>query len=340
MYLNFTVNPYEVERTKRFYHRIEGFRERFNTITIGKDSYITKMMVETGLNFDRDVDRTGGCYSLQVGNYTSIAEDVDVLIDLNHDYLSVSQGCARELRGKPIPKKIVRKGQVIIQNDCWIGHGVTILGGVTIHSGAVVAAGSVVTKDVPPYAIVGGNPAKVIKYRFPQEIIDKLISIAWWDWPSEKLERYYVDFTEDVEAFCEKHYKKEEPQKLDTLDESVKRYLFVADCEEEYPLICKIISQYCEFFQEQSDKELVIYVAGTEAEINVLYSGIMEMLEVYKDYTVNIRLMDSQSVGIETLLYNCDTYITNRKAENMYLTCLADKYGKAVLSGVDFPVFR
>ena len=77
--------------------------------------------------------------------------------------------------------------KAIVGNDVLIGSHVLILGGVTIGNGAVVAAGAVVTKDVPPYAVVGGVPAKVIKYRFSQEIIDELQKTQWWDWPEEKL---------------------------------------------------------------------------------------------------------------------------------------------------------
>ena len=77
--------------------------------------------------------------------------------------------------------------KAIVGNDVLIGSHVLILGGITIGNGAVVAAGAVVTKDVPPYAVVGGVPAKVIKYRFSQEIIDKLQEIRWWDWAEEKL---------------------------------------------------------------------------------------------------------------------------------------------------------
>ena len=71
------------------------------------------------------------------------------------------------------------KGNIVIDDDVWIGYGATILSGVHIGQGAVIAAGAVVTKDVPPYAIVGGVPAKVIKYRFPQEMIEALLKIDY-----------------------------------------------------------------------------------------------------------------------------------------------------------------
>ena len=77
--------------------------------------------------------------------------------------------------------------KAIIGNDVLIGSHVLVLGGVTIGNGAVVAAGAVVTKDVPPYAIVGGVPARIIKYRFSPEKIEKLQEIEWWDWPEERL---------------------------------------------------------------------------------------------------------------------------------------------------------
>lgn len=84
------------------------------------------------------------------------------------------------------------KGDIIIKNDVWIGANCTILDGITIGNGSVIAAGSVVVKDVPEYAIVGGNPAKVIKYRFTQDIIDEIAKTQFWDLPVEEINKFDI----------------------------------------------------------------------------------------------------------------------------------------------------
>ncbi|MDQ0455823.1 CatB-related O-acetyltransferase [Rhizobium paknamense] len=76
----------------------------------------------------------------------------------------------------------------VVGHDVWIGHNAAIMPGVNIGSGAIVAAASVVARDVPPYAVVGGNPASLIRMRYPDEIISELLDIAWWDWPLEIIE--------------------------------------------------------------------------------------------------------------------------------------------------------
>ncbi len=79
------------------------------------------------------------------------------------------------------------KGDILVGNDVWIGYDCLIKGGVTIGDGAIIATRSVVVKDVPPYSIVGGNPAKVIKMRFDEATIKRLLAIAWWNWDIEKI---------------------------------------------------------------------------------------------------------------------------------------------------------
>jgi virginiamycin A acetyltransferase len=89
----------------------------------------------------------------------------------------------------PKPEEFPYKGDTVIGNDVWIGYEAVIMPGVTIGDGAIVAAKSVVVKDVAPYTIVGGNPAKCIRQRFEPEVIEALLLVAWWDWEIEKISR-------------------------------------------------------------------------------------------------------------------------------------------------------
>ncbi|PRD44910.1 acetyltransferase [Phyllobacterium phragmitis] len=99
-----------------------------------------------------------------------------------------------------------RARRVFIGHDTWIGHGVTILPGVTIGDGAIVGAGAVVTKDVAPYTIVGGVPARFMRRRFPDAIAQRMQALAWWDWPHERLRHALDDFRHlSAEAFLDRH---------------------------------------------------------------------------------------------------------------------------------------
>lgn len=98
-----------------------------------------------------------------------------------------------------------REQRADIGHDTWLGHGAVIMPGVTVGLGAVVGAAAVVTKDVPSYAVAVGNPARVMRDRFPAQVADALRAIAWWHWPHEKLAAALDDFRQPVEAFIEKH---------------------------------------------------------------------------------------------------------------------------------------
>lgn len=128
--------------------------------------------------------------TLTIGNYTSITNGVVIMLGgggHNPEFVSTYPfPSAPKLWGEYKEYKI-KNGSVNIGNDVWIGYGVIILPGVSIGDGVVIGTGTVVAKDVPPYSIVIGNPAKVIKKRFSDKEIKKLLEVKWWDWPEEKI---------------------------------------------------------------------------------------------------------------------------------------------------------
>jgi virginiamycin A acetyltransferase len=149
-----------------------------------------------------------GNAKLKIGRFCSIAPDVRILLAGEHPTTTVSTYPFNYMfqDGSKLSRNNGSKGDVVIGNDVWIGDGALILSGVTIGDGAIVAARAVVTRDVVPYSIVGGVPAKIIKMRFDQLTIDKLLKISWWDWSIEKINAELALLSsENLGAFLSKH---------------------------------------------------------------------------------------------------------------------------------------
>jgi acetyltransferase-like isoleucine patch superfamily enzyme len=137
-----------------------------------------------------------------IGKFCSIASDCRIgLASHSLNYISTSPIFTSKNNATKyqwIQRDMFEEIQKVnIGNDVWIGIGSIIMGGVSVGDGAVVAAGAIVTKDVPPYSIVAGVPAKVIKYRFEKEIIEFLSEVSWWDWPIDKLKNKLNFFSMD-----------------------------------------------------------------------------------------------------------------------------------------------
>lgn len=164
-------------------------KRRWRKLNVHNDTTMTNVfdmnLVEVGKHTygSLDIRNDRKDVKLKIGNYCSIAADVVFFLGFDHPTDMISTFPFKLLvieRGtKTETREAVSKGDIIIDDDVWIGNSVKILSGVHIGQGAVIAAGAVVTKDVPPYAIVGGVPAKVLKYRFDEELIKALLKVDY-----------------------------------------------------------------------------------------------------------------------------------------------------------------
>lgn len=158
-------------------------------LTVGKETYgvINALIHNSG-------------YKMKIGNYCSIASNVIFILCSDHRTDTISTFPFKVKCIHTEKEEAVSKGDIIVDDDVWIGQGAVILSGVHIGQGAVVAAGAIVTKDVPPYAIVGGNPARIIKYRFSDELIEELLKVDYDKLTKEMVREHIDDLYQKLES--------------------------------------------------------------------------------------------------------------------------------------------
>lgn len=169
------------------------FAQAYPDYAFGRGSY--------GLPFVHDWKEGS---TLKIGAYCSIAEGVQIFLGGHHraDWVTTFPFPAMLPQAAHIRDYSGTHGDVTIGNDVWLCSDCTILSGVTIGSGAIIAAGALVTRDVEPYAVMGGNPAKFLRWRFPEEQRQQLLQSAWWDWPDAELQGLVETLcSDDIEAF-------------------------------------------------------------------------------------------------------------------------------------------
>jgi len=182
------------EKPSKFERQTRRFKRDYPQFEIGRGSYGTPL-----------VHPSYGEATLKIGSFCSISSNVQIYLGGNHrsDWVTTSPMNVFFEQKEQFQHEQT-KGDVIIGNDVWLCGNATILSGVTIGHGAVIGNGALVSRDVAPYSIVAGNPAKHIRYRFEADVIEELLAIAWWDWPENTL-RQHMDkiLSSDIPAFLE-----------------------------------------------------------------------------------------------------------------------------------------
>lgn len=255
-----------------------------NIITLGKGSYTGSFNLPLGF----------GKMNVLGGRFCSLSTGIYFSMGGNHSMKTVTTspldrgGVLKDIFGsvrpelKPIPNVRIQHRQIVFGNDVWMGQNVTIMGGVKIGNGAVIGANAVVAKNIPPYAVAVGNPARVVKYRFDETTIRKLLAVKWWNWDLEKIADNFP-LMNDVEKFLEAHYSPElEEFPEDDFSRKLSKltgggiYHFIPDFEAQNPLWLKVVKDFKK--ANFDNAALVIWLSkdSTEESIKALTEAIGE----------------------------------------------------------------
>ncbi len=287
-----------------------------------------------------------------IGNYCQIAHDTVFEIGQNHIFSGVSPYPFDQVLGEEnvfAHRAPVNKQQLVIGHDVWIGSGVRIIKAVKIGNGAIVGSGSVVTKDVPPYAIVGGNPAKIIRYRFSPEIIEALDKIKWWYWPLAKVKanRQYMENVEEfIARFVDKLEKNRTPvpprilEKLQACHQAGGRiFYFVPDLgsAKEDAVWPAVLGQVCQKYGSQRHCLLIaLRQDGADHQARIQY--LQQFMGQFPNRPEPIFFGSPDGIVLE-LLKQADYFITTKEAISSKGIDYMDTFGGGVLSGLEYDIF-
>ena len=314
-------------------------------ITIGPGSYLVNASLEYG-SFDGHV---------LIGRYSSLAHRLKFIVGYNHDASGVATYPFQDvmyLEQRASEDGIVNHCygtnhyQIIMGNDVWIGADVTILGGVRIGNGAIVGAGAIVAKDVPPYAVVVGNPAHVVKYRFSEETIDKLQEIKWWYWPEQRI-KDNLELMKDPDEFVRQNIQwgivDEEfglaEQMRNLQGEGYKLYAFVADFDAPCPVWEKVLLQ-CLKSNLLEGKRLFLLGAINQEQHRKHVGEVQSILDGFdEDVSGGVVLLGDISKFLTEFVRNADVFITTREDISSQCVDLAAGHDVRIVSGLDYGIF-
>lgn len=312
----------------------------FPLYTIGRGSCIDGLLVTAGI-------QDGLPYLLQIGRYTAIGSDVHIIIKPMSEYKHPSQNLRYNINQGKKPFYIKQNRQVVIMNDCCIESNVIISNGVTIGNGALVKCGSVVTEDVPDYAIVAGNPATVIGWRFSNKEIRLFNIIQWWNWTHEKIiskAKLLCSNTDSFLRLCAPAAANEirmlEPIEITPVSKQNmgEIYLLIPDFEQDYSVWQNVIDAFAKSYSD-TNYELLIYVPEDE-NTDARLTELSDVFSHYEEYNCYINLHVGKVEDMRSLITQVHAYITTLHKENMAYMDMARLLGVKVISGFGLPVFN
>lgn len=295
-----------------------------------------------------EIDFEAGTWDehILIGRYTSLGKNISIAInpqdgdDRAAAYSFTSWSPALGLDGHG--RKGIRS-QVIIGSDVRVESDVVIRGGLSIGNGAIVHAGAVLTEDIPPYAVVSGNPARVIRYRFEEETIQKLQQIKWWNWPETKVRENISLLTGNIGEFLKKHPSSDSVGiAMDDLTRSLQElrrqgyrvYYFVPDFSSSEAIWRRVFRTYLSTYHAAD--QTVLLMGIPDGNYDTYMAEIEIFLHTQGEDSPLILTYPTAAIDLPAVLYQTDVFITTKEYVSSLCVDYALDYGVEIRYGADW----